>query len=192
MRIMNVWQASRARSWQHQKGKKKQKMCSASLKRQIRSHYLKERCWCWLDARVCCLISVPTAVSHRAVVQAAWHTSPSRTQWFAMCSTCSGIWWQSTLKILVTTEAQPVFTWCQWLASWCAPTAFSLSLSWQHGMCIIFRKVVSACCGIGWQSTLKIIVTSPGARGLLPGMLQLHSHLCPGSTACVTTVYHLQ
>ena len=48
-------------------------------------------------------------------------------------------------------------------------------------MCIIFRKVVSTCCKIWWQSTLKIIVTSPGARGLLPGVLKLLSHpCCPG------------
>ena len=105
-----------------------------------------------------------------------------------MCSTCSGIWWQSTLKTLVTTEAQPVFAWCQRLASSCAPTTFSLFLSWQHGMCIIFRKVASACCGIWWQSTLKIIVTSPGARGLLPGVLQLLSHpCCPGGTVCTSS-----
>ena len=71
----------------------------------------------------------------------------------------------------------------------CSNSILTFVLAARHvlQLCIIFSNVVSTCCGIRWQSTFKIIITSPGARGLLPGVLQLLSHpRCPGSAVCTS------
>ena len=71
----------------------------------------------------------------------------------------------------------------------CSNSILTFVLAARHvlQLCIIFSNVVSTCCGIRWQSTFKIIITSPGARGLLPGVLQLLSHpCCPGSAVCTS------